>query len=840
MNRSVAAPLAFWPQVHAVRLILLLSLASLFGLGAAHPTQAQRPPDASSDRLQRLVQRDLHGSDLRGKDGPMAKVGGRLARLHRAYQQHRKRRPATAFRPSLDLLRVREGRVAVEIIAAGRGRNLLRAARQLGLGDAARAGRLVSGMLPITALDELAALSAVQSARPVLAATVSSLRDARRPAGAGAWVGRTTSQGVAAMRVDVARAETGVDGSGVTVGVLSDSYAANPNALTQPSDDIASGDLPPADRIAVLDDLDEGDGSDEGRAMMQLIYDVAPGVDFAFHTAFKGAANFANGIRDLADAGAQVIVDDIIYFGEPMFQDGPIAQAADDVFARGVAYFSSAGNAARQAYEAPFRDSGQSGAGGSGTLHDFDPGGGTDIRQRLTIPQGQTIRLSFQWTDPYASASSLANVGADTDLDIYLTTPGGNVVAASERANLGGDPVEFIGYTNESRPGERFDLRIRRASGPAPELIRYVYYAPSGVTVDEYATQSATTFGHANAAGAEAVAAVPFYRTPAFGDDTPTVESFSSLGGVPIYFDPDGNRRSEPVVRRKPEITAPDGTNTTFFGGDTGRDEDSFPNFFGTSAAAPHAAAVAALMQAFEERSPARIYADLEGGALDIEAPGFDFRSGYGLVRADLSVPGVPTVFDFQLEDAQPLQVSWEERDDANIASFDIQASYFGGPFCAVKTVEDAGADVEQYSTPLAVSELQADDGCGAFNGEDGTFGDYQFRLAWTSSSGERLTSEVVTQTVRASERRVFVYPNPATSTARIRLVLDETQRVAIALYSASGQRVATLYDRERRADDGRPIRVGSELLGGLASGVYFLRFRGEEFVENRQLVLVR
>lgn len=147
---------------------------------------------------------------------------------------------------------------------------------------------------------------------------------------------------------------------------------------------------------------------------------------------------------------------------------------------------------------------------------------------------------------------------------------------------------------------------------------------------------------------------------------------------------------------------------------------------------------------------------------------------------------------------------------------------------------------IEQYSTPLAVSELQADDGCGAFNGEDGTFGDYQFRLAWTSSSGERLTSEVVTQTVRASERRVFVYPNPATSTARIRLVLDETQRVAIALYSASGQRVATLYDRERRADDGRPIRVGSELLGGLASGVYFLRFRGEEFVENRQLVLVR
>ena len=49
---------------------------------------------------------------------------------------------------------------------------------------------------------------------------------------------------------------------------------------------------------------------------------------------------------------ADVIVDDIIYLAEPMFQDGIVAQAVDEVAAKGVSYFSSAGNRpATQAYD---------------------------------------------------------------------------------------------------------------------------------------------------------------------------------------------------------------------------------------------------------------------------------------------------------------------------------------------------------------------------------------------------------------------------------------------------------------------------------------------------------
>ena len=163
-------------------------------------------------------------------------------------------------------------------------------------------------------------------------------------------VGDTTSQGDVAMRSDIARTTFGVDGSGVTVGVLSDSFDSQGGA----AGDVASGDLPPG--IVVLQDAA---GSDEGRALMQIVHDVAPGAALAFQTAVFGQAAYAQGISDLAAAGADVIVDDLIYLAEPMFQDGIVAQAVDEVVTdSGVAYFSSAGNNGRDAYADTFSPGG--------------------------------------------------------------------------------------------------------------------------------------------------------------------------------------------------------------------------------------------------------------------------------------------------------------------------------------------------------------------------------------------------------------------------------------------------------------------------------------------------
>ncbi|MBK9673486.1 MAG: hypothetical protein IPO70_14950, partial [Bacteroidetes bacterium] len=46
----------------------------------------------------------------------------------------------------------------------------------------------------------------------------------------------------------------------------------------------------------------------------------------------------------------------------------------------------------------------------------------------------------------------------------------------------------------------------------------------------------------------------------------------------------------------KPDFCAPNGVNTTVNMGGVIIDADAFPNFFGTSCAAPHGAAVAALL----------------------------------------------------------------------------------------------------------------------------------------------------------------------------------------------------------------------------------------------------
>lgn len=532
-------------------------------------------------------------------------------------------------------------------------------------------------------------------------------------------IGKATSQGIVQHRID--KVPNGINGNGITVGVLSDSFNTSGGPI-KAGDDVRTGDLPgPANPfghtqpVVILQD-DPG-GTDEGRAMLQIVHDIAPDAHLGFATADPSELNFADNIRSLAglpagskskpNFAADVIIDDVIYYAEPMFQDGVIAQAVDDVAAAGVAYFSSAGNQpASQAYDAPFRLVANTAAATAGTnlnfknvdpslykggFHNFATDGVVDIAQTIHVPDSS--RIVFQWNEPFdatppalgkllqsgsgtltkamptkafpfqGTAGERIGIFADAagtsnplpDVTITLLDPQGNVLAvqddttdpellvtflpvtgtytiviggfegatgdfiyrvyqASGTANVETDfnllffdaNGKFLGAIAENnratnRPIETaglpplgdVQLVIARANkppqgAPVADHLRYVWFgaASLGEWID-YTTPA--TYGHSCAAGANGVAAYAWF--PPF-----VPESFTSPGPVTIYFDDNNNALANPDRRLRPNLAATDGGNTTFFVSDASQDADTLPNFFGTSAAAPHAGGIAALV----------------------------------------------------------------------------------------------------------------------------------------------------------------------------------------------------------------------------------------------------
>jgi len=531
-----------------------------------------------------------------------------------------------------------DGLVTIDFEARpGQGEALLAGLEALGLEGAARFGTTVSGRLPVDALARLEGVGALAVARPAEAIT---------------HAGFATNQGDLAMRTDLLRGAEGIDGTGLKIGILSDSF--DTASGSDYADDIASGDLPAG--VTILDDS-YANGSDEGRAMAQLIHDVAPGAEILFHTAFGGIANFAQGIIDLAAAGADIIVDDVIYFAEPMFQDGEIARAVNQAKAMGVAFFSSAGNQGRVSYEDAFRGTSGTMAGKSGTFHDFDPGPGTALSNLVTLSNGESLRLSLQWDEPQLDGAT-GSPGSASDVDLYIVDQSGAPLAQNVANNTGGDPVATLTYTNTTGSAQTVGVAVELFSGPAPTVIKYVDF-DGGTEGSTFETDSGTSFGHNSAEGGLGVGAAFYAETPAYLVDPPVLQDFSSAGGTPIYFAEDGTRLPVPESRQRVDIVAPDGGDTTFFGTDN-NDLGPWPNFFGTSAAAPNAAALAALLW---ERVPTAtvddIYDAMINAAIDIRErqiygplpQGVDEDSGHGLIEGGKTLDALLAALDDGFED---------------------------------------------------------------------------------------------------------------------------------------------------------------------------------------------
>jgi len=448
-------------------------------------------------------------------------------------------------------------------------------------------------------------------------------------------IGSVTSQGDTTHRAFTARGTFNTDGTGIKIGVLSD--GVDSLAVSQ-----GTGDL---DAVTVLPG--QGGFGDEGTAMLEIIHDLAPGAQLYFATAVNGLPSFAQNIRDLRTAGCDIILDDVGYFVESPFQDGQTStvlstnnaglatQAVNDVVASGALYFSSAANSGNLndgtsgTWEGDFADGGTLALLPGGKVHDFDPGAAVAQFDTITA---DGFPLNLHWSDPLG--------GSSNDYDLFLLSDTGtSVVGSSTNVQSGTqDPYEqmSIAFTG-------LRVVILQKTGAAN---RFLHLSTNRGEL-ALSTQG-ETHGHNAASGAYGVAAVCAVCVfPAAFSPSDQVETFSSDGPRRIFFNGDGSAitpgnfsSTGGSVLQQPAITAADGAAVTGAGG--------FPTlFYGTSAAAPHAAAIAALIKSANPAlTQAQIKTALQSTAIDIETAGTDRDSGAGIVMAypALQSLGAPVV----------------------------------------------------------------------------------------------------------------------------------------------------------------------------------------------------
>ncbi|MGH7496050.1 MAG: SBBP repeat-containing protein [bacterium] len=443
--------------------------------------------------------------------------------------------------------------------------------------------QMITGWIHFDRLLDIARLSSIFHVRP-----------ADKPV---VLTGGVTSAGDGVLRADQARGNFGVDGSGQIVGIISD-------GVSHLSASQASNDLP-----GTVNVINNRFGGDEGTAMLEIVHDLAPGAGLAFADFGMSQVDFANNINLLRQAGCTVISDDIIYFLEPVYEDGIIAQTVNDVVNNhDVVYTSSAGNQHLDHYEADFVSPDADG------FHDFAVG---DETMNVNLGAAATIRVVLQWNNQFGKSLD------DYDLYLYDATLSA-ILAAGENIQDGNDdPAELLAYTNPNAFAITVHLVVSKFAGAARNFSIYTF--GGGVTPTQYAGGGGAIYGHAAAQGCLAVGAIDASDP---GNDN--IESFSSRGPSRIYsYDALGNPISF-VDRAKPEHAAIDGVQTK-----TGQLGWFGNPFFGTSAATPHTAGVAALIrQAGSSLTAVEVAQILNDTAADLGAAGFDYLFGNGRIDA--------------------------------------------------------------------------------------------------------------------------------------------------------------------------------------------------------------
>jgi uncharacterized repeat protein (TIGR02543 family) len=415
-------------------------------------------------------------------------------------------------------------------------------------------------------------------------------------------VGSVETEGDNVLQVDLARSLSGISGLGVKVGIISD-------GVDSASAAILLGDLP--GDLNILSNLQ---GGNEGTAMLEIVHDLAPDASLFFHDCGSNVLEFNSAIDDLVSAGCTVICDDISWTSEPYFEDGIIAQHIQQLIIENqITYVTSAGNFAKSHYQGQFYDDG-SGYG----YHDFS--NGTEPVNKyiyVKIPAGAAVAVSLQWDESFGSATS------DYDLYLYNWT-NFDLLACSETSQAETlNPDEYLTYINNSGTTIIAEVDVKVFDAPDPKMLELYIWNMNGVSIyPNNLTPSDSIFGQAAVTGVITCGAVDVHALT-------QIEQFSSQGPVTMLTN----------VRQKPDITGVDGVAVTGAGG-------FYTPFYGTSASAPHIAAIAALLYAaYPKLTPDMVRQKIENTAVDLGNPGYDDIFGYGRIDALAAIGPIYQVF---------------------------------------------------------------------------------------------------------------------------------------------------------------------------------------------------
>jgi subtilisin family serine protease len=429
--------------------------------------------------------------------------------------------------------------------------------------------------------------------------------------------GSVTTEGDGVIGASVMRA-AGMTGIGVKLGVISDGI----NGLTS---SVASGDLPasgitmPAAPLtgggisldsplpgatvftstpAGRSDLTTGS---EGRAILEIIHDIAPGAQLFFAPGITSSLGFQRAVRWLMAQGVKVIADDILFFNVGSYNGtSVVSQEASAAVASGTSYFVAAGNYALQHYHGLFTDT------DGDTFHEFDVSLGlpridnAGETLNVTVQPGETVFFNLQWNDPFGASSNDYNLCVHDPADI----PSSPLFCSTNSQTGTQDPTEALAITRSPSAGSpgTLGVRINKVGMAAPRV--FDLFILGGV-MNEFRVPEGSVPNKADAGGGVISVGAVNWQTPN------TIEFFSSRGPTN-----DG--------RLKPDLVAPDGVMTSV---------TVFNPFFGTSAAVPHAAGLAALLLSkVPSLTPRQLGRALQDATLDLGPPGLDNTYGHGLI----------------------------------------------------------------------------------------------------------------------------------------------------------------------------------------------------------------